>query len=249
MVLTCWVSAHPSPCRIRHSRYMAQARKKRTKATPRSGTKKAGNTSLLASINAHGISMLLAGVVIGSLGTMLWQGWRSGDAEVGSGIRQMMESSRQQASVPDAEPPAPAIESEPRQTNYDFFTVLPEIEVVVTEDEPPPVPEKPKPAESAADGSDTPEVREVTPQPVSAYMLQAGSFNTRADAERQKAGLALLGLGSTIQKVTIQGRGDFFRVRLGPFTSHAGMVEADERLRQEGIKALRLKVSRSGQGA
>ena len=239
---------------------MAQARKKRSKSTPRSGGTRSGGTrssgtrpgskqsGVLASINAHGISMLLAGVVIGSLGTMLWQGWRSGDDEVGSGIRQMMESSRQRASAPDAQPAAPMIKPEPRQTNYDFFTVLPEIEVVVSEDEPPP-PDKPAPAMTESAGEKSPEVREVTPEPVSAYMLQAGSFNTQADAERQKAGLALLGLSSTIQKVTIQGRGDFFRVRLGPFTSHSGMVEADERLRQEGIKALRLKVSRSGQGA
>jgi cell division protein FtsN len=199
--------------------------------------------------------MLLAGIAIGSLGTMLWQGWRSGDGEVGSGIRRMMENSRQQAGAPDAAPAVPAIKPEPRQTNYDFFTVLPEIEVVVTEDEPPPPPPS-KETPSRGDVSqgdenigDGPVVSEVSPQPVSAYMLQAGSFNSESDAERQKAGLALLGLGSSIQKVTIQGRGDFYRVRLGPFHSHAGMVEADERLRREGIQALRLKVSRSGQGA
>lgn len=222
---------------------MAQATRKKRKPA------KAKKTSpgLLTSLNSHGIGMLFAGIVIGSLGTTLWQGWRTEDGEVGSGIRRMMEASREQAGQPGQAEPAPVVQPEPRETNYDFFTVLPEIEVVVSEDEPPPP--KPSSNQSTKPDDSQAEVREAVAEPASAYMLQAGSFNRESDAERQKASLALLGLTSSIQKVTIQGRGDFFRVRLGPFSSHTRMVEADDRLKREGIRALRLKVSRAGQGA
>ncbi|MBX2870271.1 MAG: SPOR domain-containing protein [Acidiferrobacterales bacterium] len=222
---------------------MAQARKKR----------KSSRSSPSFSVSGHGLGMLLAGMVIGSLATVLWQGMRSNDSDVGSGIRQMIETSRQQAATQEVDQPAAVVAPEPQSTNYDFFTVLPEIEVVVSEDEgavtPPPVVKKPELKTPAATDTDTSEpvvAETVTPKSSSAYMLQAGSYNKPADAERQKAKLALIGLSSAIQKVTIQGRGDFYRVRLGPYENHARMVDIDERLRQEGIQALRLKISRSG---
>jgi len=188
--------------------------------------------------------MLLAGAVIGSLGTIMWQGLQSRDSDVGSGIRQMIENSREQ-SIQQAEvDPSPEVVPQPQQTNYDFFTVLPEIEVVVSEDEESAA--QAKPVVAAAKESDVKQAVEPPKQSNSAYMLQAGSFNRSADAERQKATLALIGLSSVIQKITIHGRGDFYRVRLGPFVNHGKMLEVDERLQQEGIKALRLKVSKAG---
>lgn len=188
--------------------------------------------------------MLLAGVVIGSLGTTLWQGYQSRESDVGSGIRQMIENSRQRADLQEQNAPAPEVTPEPQSTTYDFFTVLPEIEVVVTEDEEPEAnlstqTEKTEDQEQKAESV-------AATQRKSAYMLQAGSFASETDAERQKASLALLGLSSTIQKITIEGRGDFYRVRLGPYVNHQKMVDADERLKQEGIKALRLRVSKAG---
>jgi len=219
---------------------MAQAKRK----------KKASKTSAGFTLSGHGLGMLAAGVVIGSLGTVLWQGLRSNDSDVGSGIRQMIETSRQQAEVEEEVQPTPQVAPEPQSTNYDFFTVLPEIEVVVTDDDEGAVqPQPPIPAPQSEDASEgnKPEVSEAKIEPVaSAYMLQAGSYNRQADAERQKANLALMGLTSAIQKVTIEGRGDFYRVRLGPFSNHGQMVDIDERLKQEGIKAMRLKISRSG---
>ena len=188
--------------------------------------------------------MLVAGVVIGSIGTTLWQGYKSRESDVGSGIRQMIENSRQRADSQEQAASVPEVAPEPQSTTYDFFTVLPEIEVVVTEDE---EPEVSTPAKTEQPDDQTNETDSTAAaQPKSAYMLQAGSFNSEADAERQKANLALIGLSSTIQKITIEGRGDFYRVRLGPYVNHQKMVETDERLRQEGIKALRLKVSKAG---
>jgi len=219
---------------------MAQARRK----TP--AKKKPSNGSSVSAV-----VMLLAGVAIGSLGTILWQGMRTSEGEIGAGIRKMMEQSRveelnstEQATVFDSAKPVK------QETNLDFYTVLPEIEVVVPDTEP----EKPKvvkeqansdPAKKADGG---PEVVDKSPEVSnsSAYMLQAGSYQKQSDADKLKAQLGLMGFGSTIQKVTIQGRGDFYRVRLGPYTSHDQMEKADKRLSANGIQALRLKISRGG---
>ena len=51
---------------------------------------------------------------------------------------------------------------------------------------------------------------------------------------------------SQIQKVTIEGRGDFYRVRLGPYDSYDKMVSADQKLYAQGHKTLRLKMSKDG---
>ncbi len=259
---------------------MAQAKKKRSRAT--SARPRGGGTGL-SGVFSGSAGMLFAGIVIGSLGTTLWHGWRGGDSEVGSGIRRMMEDSSERSAGAGSVETAPAPKPEPQQTNYDFFTVLPEIEVVVSEGEdtppeaaspeqalaepastelalPDPAPPETEPAETEpaqlassdpalAQPAAPPEkpqapVREAKPEPVSTYMLQAGSFSRPAEADRQKARIALLGLSASIQKVTIQGRGDFYRVRLGPYASYSRMEDADRRLKGEGIQAIRLKVSR-----
>jgi len=206
---------------------MAQARR-RSPAKPK--RKRTGN-------GLFSIVMLFAGMLIGSLATILWQGTRTADGGVGSGIRQMIESSRQQSTAEEANQVGlEAAQPAKRSTNYDFFTVLPEIEVVVSATEEPEAKvaaKPPKPESPAVSGN-------------SSYMLQAGSYQSESDAERLKATLALQGMASKIQKVSIQGRGDFFRVRLGPYPSHRAMAKADEQLSRAGIKALRLKISSSG---
>jgi len=73
-------------------------------------------------------------------------------------------------------------------------------------------------------------------------MLQAGSYRAVADAERLRANLGLRGLKSQIQKVTIGERGDFYRVRLGPFATYQAMEEVHRQLGRAGVKALRLKM-------
>ena len=254
---------------------MAQAKKRRSRAT---SARPRGDKASLSGVFSGSAGMLFAGIVIGSLGTTLWHGWRGGDSEVGSGIRRMMEDSSERSAGAGPVETAPAPKPEPQQTNYDFFTVLPEIEVVVSEGEDAPAegaspeqapaepastetasaelePAETEPAQLAssspapAQPADPPEkpqapVREAKPEPVSTYMLQAGSFSRPAEADRQKARIALLGLSAGIQKVTIQGRGDFYRVRLGPYATYSRMEDADRRLKGEGIQAIRLKVSR-----
>ena len=98
----------------------------------------------------------------------------------------------------------------PKKPRYDFFTVLPEMEVVVPEQE---LSRKAKPSPDTISGSAQ-----------DSYILQAGSFQKAADAEQMKAKLALMGSVATIQKVTVNGK-TWHRVRIGPFE---GARKADE---------------------
>lgn len=101
----------------------------------------------------------------------------------------------------------------PKKPRYDFFTVLPEMEVVVPEQELSRKADKVEPANNA-----------VTAKAQDRYILQAGSFRNSTDAEQMKAQLAMLGSIATVQKVTVNGK-TWHRVRIGPFE---GARKADE---------------------
>jgi len=98
-------------------------------------------------------------------------------------------------------------ETDTKKPHYDFFRVLPEMEVVVPEQE------LSRQAEPAAAGSSQ-----------DSYILQVGSFKTAADAEQMKAQLALLGSVATVHTVTVDNQ-TWHRVRIGPFK---GARKADE---------------------
>ena len=114
-------------------------------------------------------------------------------------------------------------DAKPEKPRYDFFTVLPEMEVVV--------PEQELKKDSAQPTT--------TPPPANAekYLLQVGSFKQSNDAEQMKARLALLGMSARVQTVNVDGT-TWHRVRIGPVT---GAREADEfrqRLSNNGIESL-----------
>ena len=112
-----------------------------------------------------------------------------------------------------------------RKSRYDFFTVLPEMEVVVPEQE----------LQKTSRPDDAPSVADAD-----RYMLQVGSFRDMPDAEQLKARLALLGIVARVQSVTVDDA-TWHRVRVGPVT---GARKADEMRRQladNGIDSLVLK--------
>jgi cell division protein FtsN len=79
----------------------------------------------------------------------------------------------------------------------------------------------------------------VAPPPVAAkdmYYVQAGSFQNVGDAEKLKAKLAFSGFEANIQTANIPDKGEWHRVRLGPFSSsEAGKTISA--LKQNGIIA------------
>lgn len=109
---------------------------------------------------------------------------------------------------------------------FDFYTVLPEYETVV--DEKQFIHDVKKPTR--------PQEKEST------YILQAASYSSFKDADKLKAKLALNGLSSRIEKISVEGKGQFYRVRLGPYTSTATKKDVVKRLGALGIKPLHLKV-------
>jgi len=129
-----------------------------------------------------------------------------------------------------AGPPAPApVGAAPAaRPQLDFYTVLPEVETVLPE----------RDARLSRERVETPPEEHVR------YVLQAGSFARFQEADELKARLALQGLQARIQKVTIEGRGEYHRVRLGPYDTLEALDEVHRQLSGMGIEPLRLKVRR-----
>lgn len=105
---------------------------------------------------------------------------------------------------------------------YDFYTLLPEMEVPVPDSEP------------AAAG--------LPPTPVApgSYVVQVGAFRTLKDADARKAELALLGLVSAIQVITIDNN-TLHRVRIGPIKDLSRLDQVRSTLRQNEIPFMLLR--------
>ena len=119
------------------------------------------------------------------------------------------------------------------KASYDFYTILPEIETVI--------PSRVDPVErSKAYSSREPD------QPSIKYLLQAASFDRSEEADKLRAKLVLNGFEAFVEKVTIQNRGDYYRVRVGPYVKYKDLEHADRKLSSLGIKAMRLRVRVGG---
>jgi len=114
-------------------------------------------------------------------------------------------------------------QAEPR---FSFYKMLPSFEVVIPEEE--------------SDVSRDSEVEAV--QEPGTYVLQAGSFAALADADRRRAELALLGLESRIQRVSIDDK-TFHRVRIGPVSDLDELNLIRNQLRQAQIDVLRIRLA------
>ncbi len=115
---------------------------------------------------------------------------------------------------------APAKENKSSDTKFDFYTLLPEREVIV-------------PVER--------ESNEVKAREPVFYLLQTGSFRNGADADRQRARLILLGFEAKIDKIKTNSGDTWHRVQVGPFTSRSKLAKARSTLVNKGINPLVLK--------
>lgn len=116
-------------------------------------------------------------------------------------------------------------EPEDPGSRFAFYDMLPNFEVVIVEQEP--------------------DVkRDVAPQAIvdpGEYVLQAGSFSRFEDAERRRAELALQGIESSIQRVSIDTR-VYHRVRIGPTRDLYKLNMLRSRLREADIDVLRIRL-------
>jgi cell division protein FtsN len=88
-----------------------------------------------------------------------------------------------------------------------------------------------------------------TPAPPTAktdaiYFLQVGAFNKRADADAQKANLAIQGIQSQLSEVSSEGN-TLWRVRVGPYNSVDESNPVRDKLTGIGIKPTIIKASKS----
>jgi cell division protein FtsN len=130
--------------------------------------------------------------------------------------------------APATEPPmsARATEAAPEATErYDFYDMLPKFEVVVPEKEKDVRPGAPS---TALDKPGT-------------YVLQAGSYRDFAEADRIRAQLALQGIESKVQKVSVDAD-TWHRVRIGPISDLKELNRIRDRLNEADIDVLVIRV-------
>jgi cell division protein FtsN len=109
--------------------------------------------------------------------------------------------------------------------SYAFYDMLPKFEVVI--------PEKEK--DVRPDIKSVPETRRGT------YVLQAGSYKNFADADRVRAQLALQGVESKVQKVTVDDN-TWHRIRIGPISKLDELNRLRQILRKADVDVLVIRV-------
>lgn len=117
---------------------------------------------------------------------------------------------------------APAKPARPR---FQFYTVLPEKEVIIPE------------AEVKARKQEEKQGKAPPLPSGEVFMLQIGSFKTLAEADRLKAQLAMLGVEAKIETAQI-GTATWNRVKVGPFASMASADKIRGTLRQNNVDSV-----------
>jgi len=116
---------------------------------------------------------------------------------------------------------------------FEFYTILSELEVFV-----------PEPEIKVTNKSESLENSNNATYNNSSgkkYLLQAGSFKSNSDAERLKATLGLLGVQSSIERVSINND-SWHRVRIGPFSNPNDLRETLSTLKQNNIHAMTMEL-------
>lgn len=78
-------------------------------------------------------------------------------------------------------------------------------------------------------------------KPAGKYFLQAGAYQNAADAEDQRAKLALMGIEASLQAVDVPDKGTVNRIRLGPYTSVDEMNQVKADLLKRGVSTAVIK--------
>ena len=177
----------------------------------------------------HGLAWFLVGALAGGLATWVVLGRDPAAEQVRATVERTVGHSIGVDST--APPPKP---------KFEFYTLLPEMEVVVPDED------------LAGAGSAPAESSATVTVPASAavednapgdtepalksghYILQVASFRSVKDADSLKAQLALLGFQPVVQTVAIDSDEKWHRVRIGPYADRASLEAARIRLMADG---------------
>ena len=166
-----------------------------------------------------------------------------------------------------AKPAPSATSQEPGKPKYDFYTLLPESEVIVPPDAVPP-PTTPTPeqkpvtpeeaakidaarAQAALNGETPPppppvaKPAEAAQPPVTTqFFLQAGSFRRKDDAESVRAQIIMLGQNVRVESGTVRDE-TWHRVLVGPFANRDQLAQSQKALAANGFSNLLLQQRQS----
>ncbi|MGM0912994.1 MAG: SPOR domain-containing protein [Pseudomonadota bacterium] len=170
---------------------------------------------------------------------------------------------------PESEPEAATEPSEPPMPTFEFYTLLPESEVIAPGGEMPASTATPPPAEETATDDSAPaddpiaEViaanlasdRQATSEPsreqaaaaTSAsgqrYMLQAASFREAGDAQQLRSRLRDFGLLAQVSEVKAGGGETWHRVQVGPYDDRRELSRAQDLMVTQGIEPLLIQLN------
>jgi len=161
--------------------------------------------------------VLVSGVVLGKL----ISGAQSGSSGLGSGLRALFDTESEP--INDDEAIAELVDKS-TETEFEFYSVLPDIEQVMPDD-------LPEAAPSRTDANMD-------------YYVQAASFRNQSDAEKLRARIALKGFKSITQARTSEKTGTFFRVRLGPYSNRRKAKTVKNKLQRIGVRPMLYSVKK-----
>jgi cell division protein FtsN len=134
------------------------------------------------------------------------------------------------AGLPQGGATPPVASATPEKPKFDFYRILPGAEEPVSEKE---IRERLRQKGSPAGQQEASK---------DVYFIQAGSFQNPADADNQKARLAILGFESSVEPANLPDKGTWYRVRMGPYAKLEEINKVRQVLAQSGIDANLIKV-------
>lgn len=244
---------------MRHSQLIAQ--RPLPKSHPRN--RPSGATAKDARAPLPGWAWLVAGLGAGILITSLVKLSSSHPAQTS----QPLAATEQPAPPPVQTPPTKPEPEKPAQkanaataqtedkpaTQFDFYTLLPEQEVIEPNER-----NEQSHVRSAKESKDAKSPAAVTATTGSAgtttsndaapgeeFILQAGSFRSAQEAERRRAQVQTLGLPTRQESVSANGD-TWYRVLVGPFSSRDAVTAARDKLAAQHIETIMVRKKTAG---
>jgi cell division protein FtsN len=166
------------------------------------------------------------------------------DKDFGSAVQQELKKLKQQANKKDSKKTVAlntAKNKEKKEPKFNFYTILPELEVLIPESETRPPETKNNATTNNKFTNDRISNDRINNSTNRQYVLQVGSFQNLNDAEKLKANLAFLGLEANIQHVTVN-RQAWHRVRTGPYRDKKQLYKNQKLLKRNDIPAISMEL-------
>lgn len=164
---------------------------------------------------------LVLGLTTGLFVAFLWHLW-----ELRNEARPRAPAAATSTAGPDAAHPAanagvPSGQAAAEEPRFEFYTLLPSQEVMPGS--------RPAPAQPTAKTTGR------------AYLLQAGSFKSEAEADKRRATILMLGMPVKVVKVPVKPGEAWYRVVVGPFAGQDAATTARASLKANGVDSLVIK--------